>query len=120
MSRKAGFTKTDQERSKAMILEILERMPNMQSACQKAGTTRMTCWRWQKEDREFARAIAETLQVSRMIVDDAAESVIIQAINNKEPWAAKWWLSHNNTRYIQPYDRHMRIQEKDWGDMGLL
>lgn len=68
-------------------------------ACQKAGISRSTVYRWMNDDPGFSDTVEEASAEGRDIINDMAESVVIKKVREENLHAAKYWLSHNNERY---------------------
>lgn len=86
------------ERKKA-ILKHFEKTPLVRPVCQKVGITTMTYYRWIKNDPKFGEMAEEILKNSREDFNDIAESALMQAVINKEPWAIRFWLLYNSKQY---------------------
>ena len=81
------------------IVNMLERTPIAESACQKVGIHRSTYYRWLQSDPEFQRRVKEALEIGRDTVSDVAESQLISQIKDGHHGATKYWLSNNSDRY---------------------
>ena len=88
-----------QRMEKAAFLEKLKDTPLVQVACRKTGIGRSTYYRWIEEDEKFASDAKIALFQSTAITDDLAESKLIQAMQNGESWAIKFWLTHHKDEY---------------------
>ena len=84
------------------MLAELRKNSVMTVACQKAGVSRSTVYRWMDNEPEFKNMIYEAISEGRETINDMAESVIIKKIRSEHLGAAKYYLSHNNDRY-QPW-----------------
>ena len=82
------------------LLAELEKVPNIRYVCNKVGIDHSTFYRWMGAHAEFHKSVALALTLGREKMDDAAEGVIISGIQNNNFQCAKYWLSHNNERYI--------------------
>ena len=87
------------EQVKKLVIEQLCRTPIVEAACQKAGVSRMTFYRWKKEDKEFAKAVAAAIQDGRLLVNDLAESQLVGAIKDRNLPATTYWLRHHHPDY---------------------
>ena len=87
------------EREQAVLLEQLRKMPIVHVACEKAGVSRATYYRWRKEDEEFAKATDEALQDGVSLVSDMAESQLLTQIRDGNLGAVMYWLKHRNANY---------------------
>jgi len=87
------------KQNKDLIIDQLKKTPVAESACQKIGISRMTLFRWKKEDPEFAKAFDEALDEGRDLVNDVAISQLLNAIKNGNLSAITYWLNHNHKNY---------------------
>lgn len=86
---------------KALLLEQLKKTPIVQIACEKAGISRMTYYRWRKSDTAFAKASDEALNEGSLLVNDMAESQLMSAIRDKNMTAIIFWLKHHHSTYAE-------------------
>lgn len=91
-----------QPRKKKQLLEQLERVPVIEAACKKVGIARSTYYRWTKEDEEFEELAEKALDAGRHVINDIAESKIIQKLNDGDWRAITYWLENNSKRYVRP------------------
>ncbi|MDD5055833.1 MAG: hypothetical protein PHZ00_06235 [Candidatus Peribacteraceae bacterium] len=85
-------------KEKAALIEQLRRTPIIQIACEKTGVSRQTFYRWRK-DASFAQAADDALSDGRMLVNDLAESQLLTALRNGDPWSIQYWLRNNHAGY---------------------
>lgn len=90
---------TKRESAKAVVLEQLKKTPIIQVACQRAKIGRATFYRWRKDDEAFSKAVDEALISSTELVNDMAESMLIQAIREGNITAQIFWLKHHHPAY---------------------
>lgn len=88
-----------QDKTKALIIEQLRKTPIIEMACQKIGISRMTFYRWKENDAEFAKQIDEALFEGRLLVNDLAESQLINAVKDRNFSAITYWLKHHHPSY---------------------
>lgn len=88
-----------QSKNKFQLLEILKKTPIVQIACEKAGVSRATYYRWRKEDPEFSQASDQALQDGSLLINDMAESQMMSAIKDKNMTAIIFWLKHHHPAY---------------------
>ena len=86
-------------RDKAALIEQLRKTPVIQIACEKAGVSRMTFYRWRKDDSAFAEAADEALTEGKSLVNDLAESQLLSALKSGDPWSIQYWLRHHHAEY---------------------
>lgn len=99
--RKVTISKRQKMQHEIVFAE-LRKNSVMTVACQKAGVSRSTIYRWMDNEPEFKNMIYEAISEGRETINDMAESVIIKKIRSENLNAAKYYLSHNNDRY-QPW-----------------
>lgn len=86
-------------RDKAALIEQLRKTPVIQIACEKAGVSRMTFYRWRKEDDAFASTADDALAEGKSLVNDLAESQLLSALKSGDPWSIQYWLRHHHVEY---------------------
>jgi transposase-like protein len=112
MSGRPSTTAEQKKAMKAKICEILEKLPIIESACQKVGISRMTLSRWRKKDKKFSKKIDEVLEISRESVSDLAESKMMQKIDEGNPSMIRFWLCHNSSRYKKKHKKEEEFTEQ--------
>ena len=90
-----------QEKSKAILLEQLNKTPIVQIVCEKIGIARSTYYRWIEDDKEFDNKIKEAIRKGKLLINDMAESKLISAISNGNMTAIVYWLKNNHKGYIE-------------------
>ncbi|MFA6523541.1 MAG: hypothetical protein WCS85_04210 [Candidatus Peribacteraceae bacterium] len=86
-------------RDKAALIERLRKTPVIQIACEKTGTSRQTFYRWRRDDEVFASDADEALSAGKSLVNDLAESQLLSALKNGDPWSVQYWLRHHHADY---------------------
>lgn len=87
---------------KEEICEELKKVPNIRYVCRKVGIDRSTFYRWLSNHFGFQKEVEAALLIGRDTVNDMAQSVIINGVQNSDVKCAMYWLSHNHERYISP------------------
>jgi hypothetical protein len=87
------------DKTKNLIIEQLRKTPIIEMACQKVDVSRMTFYRWKKEDAQFEKRIDEAMIDGRLLVNDLAESQLINAIKVQNLTAITYWLKHHHKSY---------------------
>jgi len=87
------------DKLKEILLDQLHKTPIIEAACQKAGISRMTFYRWKEKDPEFTKKVEEALQEGRLLVNDLAESQLISAVKDRNLSAITYWLKHHHPSY---------------------
>ena len=85
----------------ARITEELRRVPSIMHVCKKVGIDRSTFYRWMAQHFDFHKEVEMALIFGRKNINDAAESVIINGIQKGDINCAKYWLGHNEDRYVE-------------------
>jgi hypothetical protein len=78
----------------------LRKVPSIRHACKKVNLHPSTFYRWLSVHPEFHKTVVAALMFGRENMCDAAESVIIQGVQRGDQSAAKYYLSHNEIRYM--------------------
>ncbi len=85
--------------NKLRLMEQLKRTPIVEIACEKAGVSRATFYRWCQDDEAFAEQAKIAITEGKALVNDMAESQIISLIKDKSFPASSFWLKHNHPNY---------------------
>ena len=86
-------------KEKQLLIEQLKKTPIVQIACEKVGIGRTTYYRWRKEDSEFTKDSDEALRDGTLLVNDVAESQLLNALRNQNMTAIIFWLKHHHPAY---------------------
>jgi len=84
--------------AKQFLLE-LSKVPIVQVACEKAGLSRNTVYRWRKEDKEFEKKMDQALADGVALVNDMSESQLLTLIKEKNFPAVRFWLNKRHPAY---------------------
>jgi hypothetical protein len=84
---------------KKLLLEQLRKTPVVQIACDKTQVSRASFYRWRTEDKEFSKSVEEALLDGRLLVNDLAETQLINAVKDRNITAILAWLKHNHPNY---------------------
>ena len=87
------------DKIKDLVLDQLRKSPIVEAACQKAGITRTTFYRWKKDDADFAKLIDEAIFEGALLVNDLAENQLISAVKDRNLSAVQYWLRHHHPTY---------------------
>ena len=90
---------TKKDKTKELVIEQLRKTPIIETACQKIDISRMTFYRWKEEDGKFAKRVDEALLNGRLLVNDLAESQLINAVKDRNFSAIAYWLQHHHPSY---------------------
>lgn len=91
-----------QTRAKKKILEQLEKIPIIEIALQKACVPRSTYYRWVNDDPNFGDDAKGSRNKGYLLINDIAESKLIQKIYDGDWKAVSYWLESNHKRYLKP------------------
>lgn len=83
------------------FMEALKQIPSIRYASKKAGIHPSTAYRWIAEYPEFHKLVEAHKVIGRDNISDLAESVIVNKIQDNDLSASKYWLSHNDERYVE-------------------
>ncbi len=86
-------------RDKSKILANLKQVPIISVACQKSGIGRSSFYRWKSEDKLFSKAVNKALQDGKQLINDLAESQLINAIKDQNMTGIIYWLRNNHPGY---------------------
>lgn len=92
-----NYMKTNKERT--IILDQLRKTPIVQIACEKTGIARATYYRWRKQSKKFKKESDKAIIEGRFMINDLAESQLINAIKDKNFGAIKFWLNSHHIDY---------------------
>ena len=88
-----------QSKQKELFIEQLKKTPIVQLVCEKLEVGRTSYYRWYKQDEKFAEEVDKSLSEGKYLVNDMAESVIINAIKDRNLSATFFWLKHHHGSY---------------------
>ncbi len=77
----------------------LSKVPIIQVACEKAGLSRNSVYRWRKEDVSFAKKMDQALADGVALVNDMSESQLLSLIKEKNFPAVRFWLNKRHPAY---------------------
>jgi ACT domain-containing protein len=89
----------NQAKDKRKLIEKLRKMPIIEAACKQVGLPRATYYRWRQNDPDFARECDEAIEQSAALINDLAESQLINAIKQQNLSAITFWLKHHHPVY---------------------
>ena len=101
-----------------MIAQI-EKIPIIEVACAKAGISRMTHYRWLKEDKEYAAAFRAAMDEGMKRITDMAETQLINLIKQGKIPAVMYWLRHRHPAYRNRVEVEMRREEEEMSEEEL-
>lgn len=100
------------ERLQRKFLNELAKIPIVQIACERCGITRQTAYRWRQEDSAFNAQWEESLDEGEALVNDMAESQLLQHIKEGDFPAVRYWLDRRHKKFKRPPDPEPSPEEK--------
>jgi hypothetical protein len=98
---------------KEEVLEILRRTPIVATACQKAGVSRATFYRWKRESKTFAQQVDKALAEGYDLINDLAESQLLTAIKNQNMTAIQFWLRNRHSSYAEKLQVMAKVEHQN-------
>ncbi len=99
------------KKDKEKFLEVLEKNPVVQIACERSGISKATFYRW-KEDKEFAAKVEASLTEGNSLITDIAIAQLISAIKDKNLGAIKFWLENHHADYAEKLQVTAHIEQE--------
>lgn len=81
------------------LIKQLKKTPIVEVACKKIGVGRATYYRWKKDDSKFAGEAEFALHEASQLVNDMAESQLINAIKEGNMTGIIFWLKNHHKQY---------------------
>lgn len=98
---------------KENLLEQFRKIPIAQIACEKAGISRASYYRWRSEDEEFKKAADAALTEGEAFITDMTESQLISLIRDKNFPAINLWLRTHHPKYTNKVELLGRLTIED-------
>ena len=95
------------------FLEQLKRVPIVQVACEKTGISRVSVYKWKKNDEVFSNEMDEALAEGEALINDMTESQLLTMIKNSEWSAVSFWLRHRNPKFKEKVEITGHIKHSD-------
>jgi len=101
------------DKASKQFFDELKKVPIIQVACERAGVSRQTIYRWRLDDKSFAKDMDEAMREGVAFVNDMSESQLLNMIKEKNWSAISFWLRHRNDNYKNKIEvtTHERIDE---------
>ncbi len=77
----------------------LKKTPIIEVSCKKLGIGRATYYRWKKEDQQFAEEAELAIMEGAQLVNDMAESQLINSIKEGNLTGIIFWLKNHHRNY---------------------
>ncbi len=100
------------EKDKQKFLEVLEKNPVVQLACERSGVSKATFYRWRDADKEFAQKVEAALTEGNSLISDIAIAQLISAIKEKNLGAIKFWLQNHHPDYTEKLHITAEIEQE--------
>lgn len=97
--KKKETSKSKTADAKILLLEKLTQTSIVQVACKGSGISRATYYRWRNEDGEFAELADKAIKAGSLLINDMAESQLINAIKNGNMTGIIFWLKNHHFAY---------------------
>lgn len=97
---------------KTKFLEVLEKTPIIQYACDQVDISRNTYYRWMEEDLDFRMQVTQRMQIGIDRVNDFAENNVLKGIRNGDAGMTKYWLGSRHSAYRRPFTLHLQKNEQ--------
>jgi len=75
--------------------------------------SRPTFYRWKKKDEKFADDVDQAMEDGRHLINDFAESQLLNAIKNNNLTAIIYWLNHNHKTYANRLEINGKLKTGD-------
>jgi len=111
-----NYKKTIQKRlseDKQKLLENLKQVPIISVASQKTGIGRSSVYRWKSEDKTFAKELDKALSEGKQLINDLAESMLINAIKDQNMTSIIWWLRNNHPGYTNKIELTHKTEKEE-------
>lgn len=99
--------------TKKLFLENLKKVPIIQVACEKAGVSRATVYRWRDKDKKFHKVLNEALSEGEALVNDMSESQLISLIKEKSFPAVRFWLNHRHEKFKERVEVTNKTEDQE-------
>lgn len=99
--------------TKKLFLENLKKVPIIQVACEKAGISRATVYRWRDKDKKFRKILNEALSQGEALINDMGESQLISLMKEKNFSAIRFWLNHRHDKFKERVEITTKSEEQE-------
>lgn len=86
-------------KQKSELLTELSVTPIVTFACKKCGFSRATYYRWVESDHEFKMQAQMAQEKGADLINDIAESNVINGIKDGDSGYTRFWLSHRHPKF---------------------
>ena len=101
MTEKSEYKKAaiKTKKQKQLFVEQLQKTPIIQLVCEKLEIGRTTYYRWRSTDMKFAAECDKAISEGQYLVNDLAESMLVNAIKDCNLSAIRFWLQNHHADY---------------------
>lgn len=99
--------------TKKLFLANLKKIPIIQVACEKAGVSRATVYRWREKDKKFRKILDEALSEGEALINDMGESQLISLMKEKNFSAIRFWLNHRHDKFKERVEITTKSEEQE-------
>jgi len=97
-------------KNKAEVIKCLKKTGIVQIACQQAGISRATFYRWLENNEKFKKKVDKAKKEGFDVINDLTESQLIKAIKDGNPTAIFYRLNHCHPAYS---DKRLYLSNSD-------
>jgi len=87
------------KRQKQLFIEQLQKTPIIQLVCERLEIGRTSYYRWRNGDKKFAGDCDKAISEGQYLVNDLAESMLVNAIKDCNLSAIRFWLQNHHADY---------------------
>ena len=99
MTKKLSVAQMRIKKQKDDLIEQIKKNPVIQIACEKLDIGRASHYRWYADDEEYAKGVDSAIAEGVTFVAEFAESQLLNAVRNGDPWAVSMVLRAMHPRY---------------------
>jgi hypothetical protein len=102
-------------KDKELLIEQLKKTPIIQIACEKVNVSRATFYRLKKRDKKFAEAVDEAIEQGSSLINDLAETQLLNAIRAGNLSAVTYWLGRRHPGFAAKvkFDGHIKHESEE-------
>lgn len=101
------------KKQKEKILTQLSTTPIIAIACSQCSLARATYYRWIKEDTEFKNNADLARAKGVELINDVAESNVLEGIKNKDYSYTRLWLIHRHPEF----NTVVKVKVPEWDEI---
>ncbi len=101
------------QKQQEQFLEQCRKLPIIQVVCERSGISRATYYRWRKEFPDFSKEADQAIQEGKLLVNDMAESQLLNAIKDHNMTGIIFWLKHHHRDYATKVEISTAPKDKE-------